>query len=98
MNLFVENLSTLALDIVADKEGFRGGDVALELLHRLLHALVRVDVEAAVFARDEVEDVPALAAVSCGHGDLVFDVYLVLVLAEEHSFRLFRVIFHYQDL
>ncbi len=29
MNLFVENLSTLALDIVADKEGFRGGDVAL---------------------------------------------------------------------
>jgi len=29
MNLFVENLSTLALDIVADKEGFRGGGVAL---------------------------------------------------------------------
>ena len=29
MNLFVENLSTLALDIVADREGFRGGDVSL---------------------------------------------------------------------
>ena len=29
MNFFVENLSTLALDIVADKEGFRGGDVSL---------------------------------------------------------------------
>ena len=29
MNLLVENLSTLALDIVADKEGFRGGDVSL---------------------------------------------------------------------
>ena len=29
MNLFVESLSTLALDIVADKEGFRGGDVSL---------------------------------------------------------------------
>ena len=29
MNLFVENLSTLALDIVADAEGFRGGDVSL---------------------------------------------------------------------
>ena len=29
MNLFVENLSTLALDIVADKEGFQGGGVAL---------------------------------------------------------------------
>jgi len=29
MNLFVENLSTLALDIVADEEGFRGGDVSL---------------------------------------------------------------------
>jgi FdhE protein len=32
MNLFVENLSTLALDIVADKEGFRGGNAA----HRLI--------------------------------------------------------------
>jgi FdhE protein len=29
MNLFVENLSTLALDIVADREGFQGGDVSL---------------------------------------------------------------------
>ena len=29
MNLFVENLSTLALDIVANKEEFRGGGVAL---------------------------------------------------------------------
>lgn len=29
MNLLVENLSTLALDIVADREGFRGGDVSL---------------------------------------------------------------------
>ncbi len=29
MNLFVETLSTLALDIVADKEGFRGGDISL---------------------------------------------------------------------
>jgi len=27
MNLFVENLSTLELDIVADKDGFRGGDI-----------------------------------------------------------------------
>jgi len=29
MNLFVETLSTLALDIIADKEGFRGGDISL---------------------------------------------------------------------
>lgn len=28
-NLFIEYLSTLALDIVADKEGFKGGDVSL---------------------------------------------------------------------
>ncbi len=28
-NLFVETLSALALDIVADKEGFRGGDISL---------------------------------------------------------------------
>ena len=29
MNLFIENLATLELDIVADKEGFQGGDIFL---------------------------------------------------------------------
>ncbi|MCK5570095.1 MAG: formate dehydrogenase accessory protein FdhE, partial [Spirochaetes bacterium] len=29
MNLFVENLATLEMDIVADKEGFQGGDIFL---------------------------------------------------------------------